>query len=88
MITIPEVVEQIIKKSPFLDEALAMGVINLSGLARLIKPDVEREVMKKVQDGAVIVALNRLSRKIGRKVRRQTSVFRTAPDLTVRSNLI
>lgn len=88
MITIPEVVEQIIKKSPFLDEALAMGVVNLSGLARLIKPDVEREAMKKVQDGAVIVALNRLSRKIGRKVRRQRSVFRTAPDLTVRSNLV
>ena len=88
MITIPEVVGRLMKTSPFLDEALAQGIINLSALARMIKPDVEREVMKKVQDGAVIVALNRLSRTIRRTTKRQKHVFRSAPNLTVRSNLI
>jgi hypothetical protein len=88
MITIPEVVAKIIKKSLYLEEALALGLINLSALARFIKPDVEREAMKEVKDGAVIVALNRLSRKTVKRARRLKSVFRNAPDLTVRSNLM
>jgi hypothetical protein len=88
MITIPEVVAKIVKKSLYLEEALALGLVNLSALARFIKPDVEREAMKEVKDGAVIVALNRLSRKTVKRARRLKSVFRNAPDLTVRSNLM
>jgi len=88
MITIPEVVAKIVRRSPYLDEALARGIINLSALARFIKPDVEREAMKEVKDGAVIIALNRLSRKTARRTRRMKSMFRNAPDLTVRSNLM
>jgi len=88
MITVPEVVERIIKTSLYLDEALAYGIINHSALARMIKPDVERQVMKKVQDGAIIVALNRLSQTVRKTAKRQMRIFRNAPDLTVRSNLI
>ena len=87
MITIPEVVGQIVRRSPYLEEALSQGIVNLSALARLIKPDVEKEVMKDVQDGAVIVALNRLSRQISKRTKRPKNVFRKAPDLIVRSNL-
>ena len=88
MITIPEVVANIVRRSPYMDEALARGIVNLSALARFIKPDVEREAMKEVKDGAVIIALNRLSRKTARRARRMKSMFRNAPDLTVRSNLM
>jgi len=88
MVTVPEIVEKIVKKSAFLDEALALGILNISALARLIKPEVEREAMKEIQEGAVIVALNRLSQKIGRRARTQKKIFRSAPDLIVRSNLI
>lgn len=88
MVTIPEVVEEVVRASPFLDEALAQGIVNLSALARRIKPDVERGAMKKVQDGAVIIALNRLARRVGQRARRQRSVFKHAPDLTVRSSLM
>jgi hypothetical protein len=88
MVTIPEIVEEVVRASPFLDEALAQGIVNLSALARRIKPDVERGTMKKVRDGAVIVALNRLAHRVGQRARRQRSVFKRAPDLTVRSNLM
>lgn len=88
MITIPEVVEAIIKKSHFLHEALSRGIINISALARLIKPEVENEAMKDVQVGAIIMALNRLSHKIQKRERRQKKIFGSAPDLMVRSNLI
>lgn len=88
MVTIPEIVAEVVRASPFLDEALAQGIVNLSALARRIKPDVERGAMKKVRDGAVIVALNRLARRVGQRARRQRNVFKRAPDLTVRSNLM
>jgi hypothetical protein len=88
MVTVPEIVEKIVKKSPFLDEALALGILNNSALARLIKPEVEREAMKEIQEGAVVVALNRLSQKIRKRAGSQRKIFRSAPDLIVRSNLI
>jgi hypothetical protein len=88
MITVPEVVERIVQRSSFLDEALALKIVNHSALARFLKPEVEKELSKKVRDGAVIVALNRLSQRIAKRVKRQKGVFRSAPDLIVRSNLI
>jgi len=87
MITIPESVERIIRKSPYMEEALALGILNLSAVARLIRPEIEKETMKEVKDGAVIVSLNRLSRRILKKTKRTRSAFRSAPDLIVRSNL-
>ena len=40
MKTIPEVVEKIILEKPFLHEALAEGLVNVSSLARKIQPEI------------------------------------------------
>lgn len=88
MITIPEVVENIVKKSLFLEEALIRRIVNLSALSRLIKPEVERNVMKEVQEGAIIMALNRLSKRLQGRQEKQQKLFKSIPDLMVRSNLI
>ncbi len=88
MITIPETVENIIKKSPFLVESLSQGIINISALARKIKPQVENEVMKEIQIGAIVMALNRLSQRIQVKATEGKKLFGSAPDLMIRSNLI
>ncbi len=87
MLTIPTAVEKIVRDSPYLEEALGLGILNHSALARLIRPEVEKAVMKGVRDGAVVVALNRLSHRMARRAKRTKSVFRTAPELIVRSNL-
>ena len=60
MLTIPNAVEEVIKKKPFLEGALVEGLINLSALARQLKPEIEKQVGKAVNDSAVIMALNRL----------------------------
>jgi hypothetical protein len=86
MITIPETVEMIVKSSLFLEEALSQGIVNLSALARQIKPDVERGVMKEVQEGAIIMALKRLSLKIEKKALK-LEVFEGVPNIMLRSNL-
>ncbi|NNL09125.1 MAG: aspartate kinase, partial [Croceitalea sp.] len=40
MKTISAVVENYIKKKPFLQSALAQGIINLTSLSRLVKPEI------------------------------------------------
>lgn len=88
MITIPSVVEKIIQNTPFLEEALSEGILNLSALARKIKPTIEEETMKEVQEGAIVMALKRLSlskKKVGSSIKR---AFKDIPDMIVRSNLV
>ncbi len=87
MRTIAEALSGIIRRSPYLEEALGLGLLNHSALARYLKPDVEREVMKKVKDGALIVALNRLAHSLKVREGRPRGLFRKAPDLIVRLNL-
>ncbi len=60
MITISQAVESLIKVKPFIVESLSSGLINVSALARQIKPDVEKQIQKKCNNGAVVMALNRL----------------------------
>jgi len=87
MQTVAEVVARLIRKSPHLEESLALGIINHSALARLIKSEVEREAMKKVQNGAIIVALSRLSKLIKKRRRKAGDIFPKTPDLILRLNL-
>jgi len=87
MRTIAEALSGIVRRSPYLEEALGLGLLNHSALARHLKKDVEREVMKKVKDGALIVALNRLAQTFRARDGRPRGLFRKAPDLIVRLNL-
>jgi aspartokinase len=87
MITVPEAVEQIIRKTSFLEEALASGVANYSALARYIQPQVEKHVKKKVTRGAIIMALRRMESVKEWPYNKQVP-FSKPPDITVRSNLV
>lgn len=87
MITIPEIVEKIINSSMFLEEGLVEGIINHSALARKLKPEIEKQLIKRVETGAILMAIRRLSRKI----KPQPSfkkIFQSTNDLIVRSNLV
>lgn len=88
MISIPSAVETVIKKRPFLESALIDGLINLSALARQLKPDIEQIVGKSVNDSAVIMALNRLVPRLGAVTTEKAhSVVENIGDIIVRSNL-
>ncbi|GAA4848697.1 hypothetical protein [Algivirga pacifica] len=64
MITIAEAVEEIVRTSPFLEEAIVDGIINYTGLARHIQKDVEQRLYKEVQTGAIVMAIQRLKPKL------------------------
>ena len=88
MISIPSAVESVIKKRPFLEGALIEGLINLSALARQLKPEIESMVGREVNDSAVIMALNRLVPRLEIiTAKKAKSVVENIGDITVRSNL-
>lgn len=87
MLTVPEAAEKIINRSRYLSEAISKGIINISSLARYIKPELEQMLEKKVSYPAVVMALNRLSTQIKPKYV-SSSIFKSPPDMIVRSNLI
>lgn len=87
MITVSESCEKIINRSRYLTEAISKNLINISSLARYMKPEVEEMLQKKVSYPSLIMALNRLSRRIKPKYVFK-NIFKNAPELIVRSNLI
>jgi len=87
MITIATAVEKIIRRKPFLEEALSQKIINLSSLARLIVPEVEKLTLKKVKTSAIVMALKRKSKNIGALLL-EKRVLKEKFDLITRSNLI
>ncbi|MDO6801886.1 hypothetical protein Q4595_05460 [Wenyingzhuangia sp. 1_MG-2023] len=88
MKTIQESVEGIIRKTPFLEEALNDKLINVSSLARVIQPDVEKDLNKEVKSGAIMMAINRLSPSSILKIRKNIKkITLTLGDFIVRSDL-
>lgn len=87
MISVSQAVEDMARRNPFLGDALAKGIINHSSLARIIKSQIEEALFKDVQEGSIVVALNRLSKKF-KKIEAGQNKLQGLGDLTVRSNLV
>lgn len=86
MISVAQVVEDIIISTPFVEEAIQKGLLNFSGFAREYKKYIEQQTMKSVTVGSIVMALRRRVRKnIASKSVKE--IFRTSPDIIVRSNL-
>ncbi|MGZ8287874.1 MAG: hypothetical protein ACXW2U_01345 [Telluria sp.] len=64
MLSIATKVEQIVSESPFLTEGMALGLINLSELARQLRPQLESDLWKPVGQAAVVMALRRVSERL------------------------
>lgn len=87
MRTVAKITEGFIAKSPYLEEALGLGIINLSALSRKLKPKIESESLKKISIGAIVMALQRLSVNLKKKHFGKTKIL-SPKDLTLRSNIV
>ncbi|MDR2129951.1 MAG: aspartate kinase [Odoribacteraceae bacterium] len=88
MYSIAQIVENIVKHKPYLSESMTAGIINISALARRIQPEVEKALMKPVNAGAIVMALNRLVPYF--QVREQTQLnklLNNLGDIILRGNL-
>ncbi len=89
MITTAQVVEKILSRSPFMKEAIHEGLINVSSLARKIKPEVEQMLNKGVQSGAIIMAINRLHVEKNFKYQNRLKAYiAKLGDLILKTNLL
>ena len=88
MKTISSVVENYIKKKPFLQSALSQGIINLTSLSRLVRPEIEEALCKDIRNGAIVMALKRLSDDLEfRATHKIVKVLKEIGEITVRSSL-
>ena len=88
MKTIQETVETIIKRTPFIEEAMQDKLINVSSLARLIQPEVEDALGKGVKPGAIMMSINRMSPIQILKIRKNIKALSLKlGDFIVRSDL-
>lgn len=88
MITISEEIKKIVLSSPFLEEGILKGIINLSALAREIKPQIEKTLMKKLSDSAILMALKRFSDNMEGEALIAVETKKKLGDISVRSNLM
>ncbi len=88
MITISQLLEKLIKQKPFVESALVEGLVNISALARQLKPEIESTLKKEVTEASIIMALKRfvdqMDVSMHRKIEKATKGF---GDIIVRSNL-
>ena len=88
MKTIQEAVTTIINQTPFIEEALYDKLINVSSLARIIKPEVEKMLKKDIKDGAIMMAINRMSPSSVLKIRKNIrKIALSSGDFITRSDL-
>lgn len=88
MSSVGKVAEDIINRSPFLREAMTENLINISALARKIKPEIDEAFDEDIKEGAIIMAIKRLTPgtyyRLNLKIE---SIVREIGDFLVRSNL-
>jgi len=86
MISISRTVEKILEERPFIQEALARGIINYVALAEEIKPNVEDYLGRNVKIPAIMMALRRNSEKLEKKIAKRPK-FEKNTDIFIKSNL-
>ena len=89
MSSISKITEDIINRSPFLREAMTENLINISALARKIKPEIEKSINKEIKEGAIVMAIKRMTpgayHKLDIKI---NNVIGGIGDFLVRSDLV
>ncbi len=88
MAGVSKTVTALIQQSPFLEEALADKLINVSALARHIHKDVCDRIGKDINEGAIVMAINRMEpgyyHKINLGIKK---FFNRLGDFTVKSGI-
>ncbi|PWA06567.1 aspartate kinase [Flavobacterium psychrotolerans] len=88
MKTVSSIVENYIKTKPFLLSALSQGIINLTSLSRNMMIELDSEFGKEVKQGAIVMALKRLSVDLDFRLNHKiVKVLKNLGEITVRSSL-
>ncbi len=86
MRTIRDALSDVIDSTPFLESALADGIVNLTAFARKVRPVVEADLMRPVSIGSLVMALKRMRPRL-EDAASSTTVGWNIGDLTIRPHL-
>ncbi len=84
---VSDVVQGIVKRSTLLSEMIGSNLGNISFIARKIKPQIEKELLEKVSEASIVMALRRLPKTKNNR-REIKEMFKGMVDISVRSNLV
>ena len=87
MVTASHLVKKIVGENSFLMEAMGRELISYGNLAEQLKPEIEKELGRKIKEPAVIMALRRYAEELqgfDKKVRK----FKFEGEILMRTNII
>ena len=87
MVSVQHIIGALMSRRPFVQEALARGIINYAALAEQLQPEVAEELRKPVTHAAVMMALRRHAEKLGKHAQKNV-LFDQHADLTAKSDLL
>ena len=64
MVTVAHLVKKHVRENTFLLEAMSREIISFANLAEKLKPEIEKELGKKVKEAAIVMALRRYSEEL------------------------
>ena len=89
MLSLPQAVQQLIDRSSFIKEALSVGLINHTSLARYLQEDVSSLIKKEAHISAIRSAIDRIPIDSIYQLDKSLSIFmKQLGDINVRSHLI
>ncbi len=86
MVTIAHLTEKLVSEKPFLQDALYRRLINYQSLAENLKPEIERELNKKIKTSTIMISLRRYADKLEKKYIKKI-VFGPECDLSMKSKI-
>jgi aspartokinase len=67
MVTVSHVAQKLVRDRVFVLEAMSRGIVSFGSLAEQLKPDIEKELGKKVKHHAIVMALRRYAESLKEK---------------------
>jgi hypothetical protein len=87
MVTVSHLVKKTVNENSFLMEAMSRELISHSSLAEQLKPSIEKELVKKVKESAIVMALRRYEEELqghDKKLKK----FRFEGEIILKTNIV
>lgn len=86
MIRISDIISKVISQNALLSFGIAHRLLNLSQVAKFIKPMIEAHTQKEIRDSAILMNLSRYQRHVGKWMQPKEKDF-VIENITVQSDL-
>ena len=87
MVTVSHIAQKFVDEKPYLRESISKGIASYGSIAKKLKPDIEKELGKKVEHFAIVAALRRYAEKVDEKFKEIRFNSNTS-EVNLKSNII